>query len=304
MARAAQVLAARTAAAAEARVKSIDTARSHAAMAAKADEDIEKMQREFHKQRLAREKEAAVARTSRERNVSFEQSRRRAAAEHAARVVEHADEEREKRERQQFEQQLKDRIREERRRATANAARDDDETAHNSEEAAGGVASTASPGKKESPAKPRGPAEFAETSRRAEEEARAEERFRAFERDAARRQQAPFGKRSLPQAGLPRGGGVYGRAGAGASMLRGRAVEAALLHCNDVDAKPTDALIAHALRHQGCPHRCLGVAPNCQAAAVRKRFLSLARRLHPDKTDHPSAAQAFAAIEAAFRDMQ
>ena len=82
---------------------------------------------------------------------------------------------------------------------------------------------------------------------------------------------------------------MYGRAGAGASMLRGRAVEAALLHCNDVDAKPTDALIAHALRHQGCPHRCLGVAPNCQAAAVRKRFLSLARRLHPDKTDHPSA---------------
>ena len=77
-----------------------------------------------------------------------------------------------------------------------------------------------------------------------------------------------------------------------------------MLPGDDLDTLPTEVLALHALRHQGCPHRCLGVAPNAQPPVVRKRFLLLARRLHPDKTDHPAAAKAFAAIEAAFRDMQ
>ena len=34
---------------------------------------------------------------------------------------------------------------------------------------------------------------------------------------------------------------------------------------------------------------------------VRKRYLALVLRLHPDKVAHPQAAEAFAAVEAAVR---
>ena len=67
---------------------------------------------------------------------------------------------------------------------------------------------------------------------------------------------------------------------------------------------PTATLALHALRHQGCPHRCLGLAHDAAAQTVRKRYLTLARRLHPDKSDEPSSATAFAAVEEAFRAMQ
>ncbi|KAL3923770.1 MAG: hypothetical protein SGPRY_004121 [Prymnesium sp.] len=73
--------------------------------------------------------------------------------------------------------------------------------------------------------------------------------------------------------------------------------------CEEIEDVPIDDLATHVLRHQGCPHRCLGLAPNARVQAVRKRYLALARRLHPDKSDHPNAALAFAAIEAAFRGM-
>ena len=81
--------------------------------------------------------------------------------------------------------------------------------------------------------------------------------------------------------------------------------EAALLPIGeDLDSLSTDVLAQHTLRHQGCPHRCLGLAPNARAQVVRKRYLALARRLHPDKTEHPQAAKAFAAVEAAARGME
>ena len=38
--------------------------------------------------------------------------------------------------------------------------------------------------------------------------------------------------------------------------------------------------------------------------AARKRYLTLAKRLHPDKADHPQAAQAFAAVESAWQRLQ
>ena len=111
------------------------------------------------------------------------------------------------------------------------------------------------------------------------QDARASERCRRFEQDAARRSRH---SRSYLPSLLP---------------------EAAKIGDEQVLALPIDTLVLHMLRHQGCAHRCLGVPPNAPAQTVRKRYLALARRLHPDKTDHPSAAQAFAALEAAFHGM-
>lgn len=110
------------------------------------------------------------------------------------------------------------------------------------------------------------------------QDARASERCRRFEQDAARRSR--LHSRSCMMY-LP-------------SLLP----EAAKIGDEQVLALPVDTLVLHMLRHQGCAHRCLGVPPNAP-----KRYLALARRLHPDKTDHPSAAQAFAALEAAFHGM-
>ena len=56
-----------------------------------------------------------------------------------------------------------------------------------------------------------------------------------------------------------------------------------------------------ALRSSSCARRRLGLAPSAVREAARKRYLRLARRLHPDKVDHPRAAEAFATVEAAWR---
>ena len=64
-----------------------------------------------------------------------------------------------------------------------------------------------------------------------------------------------------------------------------------------------EQLIAHVIKHELCPHRCLGLAADAPRDLVRKRFLGLALRLHPDKADHPEARDAFAAMQLAFRSM-
>ena len=61
-----------------------------------------------------------------------------------------------------------------------------------------------------------------------------------------------------------------------------------------------DALVAQVLRDSGCPSQCLGVEAFAPADRVRKRYLHLALRLHPDKTSHPNAHLAFAAVENAY----
>ena len=64
-----------------------------------------------------------------------------------------------------------------------------------------------------------------------------------------------------------------------------------------------EQLIAHVIKHELCPHRCLGLAADAPRDLVRKRFLGLALRLHPDKVDHPEARDAFAAMQLAFQSM-
>ena len=48
----------------------------------------------------------------------------------------------------------------------------------------------------------------------------------------------------------------------------------------------------------------VGPSETCKASrsqeGVRKRYLALALRLHPDKAQHPQADEAFAALEGAY----
>ena len=62
----------------------------------------------------------------------------------------------------------------------------------------------------------------------------------------------------------------------------------------------TDALVQQVLRRGGCPFRCLGLERGASQEGVRKRYLALALRLHPDKAQHPQADEAFAALEGAY----
>ena len=71
------------------------------------------------------------------------------------------------------------------------------------------------------------------------------------------------------------------------------------------DSVPVDVLVEQVLRDASiCPWRCLGLLPAAPTDRVRKRYLHLAKRLHPDKADHPEARDAFAAMQLAFRSMQ
>ena len=62
----------------------------------------------------------------------------------------------------------------------------------------------------------------------------------------------------------------------------------------------TDALVQQVLRRGGCPFQCLGLERGASQEGVRKRYLALALRLHPDKVQHPQADEAFAALECAY----
>lgn len=68
---------------------------------------------------------------------------------------------------------------------------------------------------------------------------------------------------------------------------------------------PTDALILHVLEHSARPHRCLGLPVDAPAGLIRKRYLALAKRLHPDKlTCAPgSAHEHFTVVKDAARRM-
>ena len=72
----------------------------------------------------------------------------------------------------------------------------------------------------------------------------------------------------------------------------------------DIEGWPTAALVRHVLsaaRHD--PWHCLGLAVGSPPEAVRKRYLHLALKLHPDKasSDERDAKDAFTIMEAAFR---
>ena len=59
--------------------------------------------------------------------------------------------------------------------------------------------------------------------------------------------------------------------------------------------------IGHVLRWQHYPYSCLGLRQNASRDEIRKQYKHLALRMHPDKTEHPRAQEAFAALQAAYK---
>ena len=49
------------------------------------------------------------------------------------------------------------------------------------------------------------------------------------------------------------------------------------------------------------PYAVLGLAPDADAAALRRAYRRLALRLHPDKCAEPNAREAFNAMAAAYK---
>ena len=80
--------------------------------------------------------------------------------------------------------------------------------------------------------------------------------------------------------------------------------EAMGLSPNKAIETPEDeaALVSQVLKLRNFPYNCLGlVARETTREAVRKRYLQLALRLHPDKCSHSQASLAFAAVERAYK---
>ena len=51
------------------------------------------------------------------------------------------------------------------------------------------------------------------------------------------------------------------------------------------------------------PLQCLGLERGASRATIRKRFLALSRRLHPDKCDHPRGREAFELVVQVFQEL-
>ena len=95
---------------------------------------------------------------------------------------------------------------------------------------------------------------------------------------------------------------LFGGGADASTAAAGAGAEAAWTGGMDADM-PMAALVDHVLRHRDSPHRCLGLPRGVASACVRRRFHVLALRLHPDKTDHDAAAQAFAAVRDAAKEL-
>ena len=68
------------------------------------------------------------------------------------------------------------------------------------------------------------------------------------------------------------------------------------------DRKATlQKLSARILSYRSNPYRCLGLPAGATKETARKHYLALAKRIHPDKTSHPRASEAFDAMKSAFR---
>jgi pyruvate/2-oxoglutarate dehydrogenase complex dihydrolipoamide acyltransferase (E2) component len=75
----------------------------------------------------------------------------------------------------------------------------------------------------------------------------------------------------------------------------------------DVLAMPLKELVPHVLRyHASDPLLCLGLRPGASSAAIRKRYLALAMKMHPDraKEAHPQLNEAFGHMGSAFNTLR
>ena len=77
------------------------------------------------------------------------------------------------------------------------------------------------------------------------------------------------------------------------------------LNGSDVLAMPISDLIERVIDRAAEPYACLGLPQGAATSSVRKRYLALALRLHPDKAaDQPRAREAFSAMDSAFRTLK
>lgn len=68
---------------------------------------------------------------------------------------------------------------------------------------------------------------------------------------------------------------------------------------------PISDLIERVIDRAAEPYACLGLPQGAATSSVRKRYLALALRLHPDKAaDQPRAREAFSAMDSAFRTLK
>lgn len=81
-------------------------------------------------------------------------------------------------------------------------------------------------------------------------------------------------------------------------------VEPKPLSASEVGEMPLTRLVERVLLHKHNPPHCLGLRHNTSSAVVRRRYLQLALRLHPDKSDHVRASEAFTAIDDAFKSLR
>ena len=138
----------------------------------------------------------------------------------------------------------------------------------------------------------------AERSRKKAEVAAERQRFQATAAAERQRLQEETARRHAQLAEMQ-------KAQLAAAALARRAAQPA----GGFEAQPLDDLVRHVLgASRGAPARglhanaayILGLEPGASVEAARKRYLALAKRLHPDKADHPRAAEAFAAVESAW----
>ena len=138
----------------------------------------------------------------------------------------------------------------------------------------------------------------AERSRKKAEVAAERQRFQASAAAERQRLQEETARRHAQLAEMQ-------KAQLAAAALARRAAQPA----GGFEAQPLDDLVRHVLgASRGAPARglhanaayILGLEPGASVEAARKRYLALAKRLHPDKADHPRAAEAFAAVESAW----
>ena len=142
-----------------------------------------------------------------------------------------------------------------------------------------------------------------ETSRAAAQAAKEELAARQKQAAAAQRELLRESQQRLLREAAARlrggdGGGGGGAAGAAPTAMpqAEEMTEATFL------SQPVDALVQQALAASqpgACPHQCFGLLPGAPPDKVRRRYLALALRLHPDKLQHPLASEAFVAVESA-----
>jgi hypothetical protein len=93
---------------------------------------------------------------------------------------------------------------------------------------------------------------------------------------------------------------VRSQQAAAAAAAGAPVVAASFAYAADAPDPPLGELVAQVLRDRADPSRCLGLPPDAPAERVRKRYLQLAKRLHPDKSIDARAPEAFAALEHAY----